>query len=51
MFRHVAVSSAGCKSTRYHQEIATRGTIYDMDTDDSDKLVVTVGQVGHYVQI
>jgi hypothetical protein len=36
---------SGCKASRYHQEIATRGTIYDMDIDASDKLVVTVGQV------
>lgn len=45
VFRNVAVTTAGCKSSRYHQEIATRGTIYDMDTDVSDKLAVTVGQV------
>lgn len=46
MFRNVAISAAGCKSSRYHQEIASRGTIYDMDTDPSDDHVITVGQVG-----
>lgn len=45
MFRDVAMTKSGCKASRYHQEIATRGTIYDMDIDASDKLVVTVGQV------
>jgi hypothetical protein len=45
VFRDVAVTLGGCKASRYHQEIATRGTIYDMDIDASDELVVTVGQV------
>lgn len=44
VFRDVAMTKSGCKASRYHQEIATRGTIYDMDIDASDKLVVTVGQ-------
>ncbi|KAG0610533.1 hypothetical protein M758_7G073100 [Ceratodon purpureus] len=44
VFRNLSMTSSGCKASRYHQEIATRGTIYDMDIDASDKLVVTVGQ-------
>lgn len=45
VFRNVEVTSSGCKASRYHQEIAMRGTLYDMDIDAADKLVVTVGQV------
>lgn len=45
MFRNVEVTSNGYKASRYHQEIAMRGTLFDMDVDASDKLVVTVGQV------
>lgn len=44
VFRNVEMTSSGCKTSRYHQEIAMRGTLYDMDIDASDKLVVTVGQ-------
>lgn len=45
VFRNVEVTLSGCKASRYHQEIAMRGTLYDMDIDASDKLVVTAGQV------
>jgi hypothetical protein len=45
VFRNVAASGAGCKSTRYHQELSPRGTFYDIDTDPCDKLAVAVGQV------
>lgn len=45
VFRNVEVTSNGCKASRYHQEIAMRGTLFDMDVDASNKLVVTVGQV------
>ena len=51
MFRNVAITAAGCKSSRYHQEIASRGTIYDMDTDPSDDHVITVGQVGVFAYV
>lgn len=51
MFRNVEVTSSGCKASRYHQEIAMRGTLYDMDIDASDKLVVTVGQVLHLLLV
>lgn len=51
MFRNVAITAAGCKSSRYHQEIASRGTIYDMDTDPSDDHVITVGQVGFFAYV
>ncbi|KAG0620057.1 hypothetical protein M758_4G185700 [Ceratodon purpureus] len=44
VFRNVAASGAGCKSTRYHQELSPRGTFYDIDTDPCDKLAVAVGQ-------
>ena len=45
MFRNVVASGAGCRSTRYHQELSPRGTFYDIDTDPCDKLAVAVGQV------
>eukprot|EP01018_Ginkgo_biloba_P034368 Gb_06105 [translate_table: standard] len=44
VFRNVSATDSGCKSTRYHQEVASRGTIYDMDIDPANKLAVTVGQ-------
>lgn len=44
VFRNIEATSAGVKSTRYHQEMACRGTVYDMDVDPSNKLAVTVGQ-------
>ncbi|KAG6549127.1 hypothetical protein Mapa_009353 [Marchantia paleacea] len=44
VFRNVVSSPTGCKSVRYHQEVAPRGTIYDLDVDASEKFVVTVGQ-------
>ncbi|KAJ7513335.1 hypothetical protein O6H91_24G001100 [Diphasiastrum complanatum] len=44
VFRHVIIADSGFRSARFHQEIASRGTIYDMDVDPSDKFVVTVGQ-------
>jgi WD40 repeat protein len=45
VFRNVTAMGAGCKSIRYHQETVPRGTIYDLDTDPSDKLAITVSQV------
>lgn len=45
VFRSVVKTGNDCKSIRYHQECAPRGTIYDMDIDRMDKLAVTVGQV------
>ncbi|KAL2652337.1 hypothetical protein R1flu_020465 [Riccia fluitans] len=44
VFRNVTSSSAGYKSVRYHQEVAARGTVHDLDVDASDKFVITVGQ-------
>lgn len=44
VFRNIATTDSGCKSTRYHQEIASRGTVFDMDIDPANKLAVTVGQ-------
>lgn len=45
VFRNVVASSSACKSTCYHQEMAPRGTIYDIDTEPSENLAVAVGQV------
>ncbi|KAL3677463.1 hypothetical protein R1sor_027411 [Riccia sorocarpa] len=44
VFRNVTASTAGYKSVRYHQEVAPRGTVYDLDVDATEKFVVTVGQ-------
>eukprot|EP00250_Pteridium_aquilinum_P034323 c7418_g1_i1 orf=2-772(+) len=44
VFRSIEWDCQDIKSTRYHQEIASRGTVYDLDIDTSKKLAVTVGQ-------
>ncbi|KAH9324663.1 hypothetical protein KI387_004841, partial [Taxus chinensis] len=44
VFRKIITTDLGCKSTRYHQELASYGTVYDMDIQPGNKLAVTVGQ-------
>ncbi|KAH7299658.1 hypothetical protein KP509_24G022800 [Ceratopteris richardii] len=44
VFRNIEYDCLDMKSLRYHQEMASRGTVYDLDVDASRKLVATVGQ-------
>ncbi|MCO5612306.1 hypothetical protein L7F22_066571 [Adiantum nelumboides] len=44
VFRKIEHDCMDIKSSRYHQEIASRGTVYDLDIDISKKLAVAVGQ-------
>jgi WD40 repeat protein len=45
VFRNLFPGPSGdIKSSRYHQEVASRGTLYDLDVDPGNKLVVTAGQ-------
>ncbi|GLJ41959.1 hypothetical protein SUGI_0868700 [Cryptomeria japonica] len=44
VFRNIVTTESGCKSTRYHQEVASHGTVYDMEIEPENNYVLTVGQ-------
>ncbi|EFJ35066.1 hypothetical protein SELMODRAFT_404876 [Selaginella moellendorffii] len=45
VFRHIESKDGCTRSSRYHQEVALRGTIYDMDLHPNEKFVVTAEQL------
>lgn len=45
VFRDVVETNSGYKILRRHQQLASQGTVYDMDIDPTMEVVITVGQV------
>ncbi|GAY50694.1 hypothetical protein CUMW_128700, partial [Citrus unshiu] len=44
VFRDVVETNSGYKISRRHQQLASQGTVYDMDIDPTMEVVITVGQ-------
>ncbi|KAJ4704500.1 mitogen-activated protein kinase-binding protein 1 isoform X1 [Melia azedarach] len=44
VFRDVAATNGAYKVSRRHQQLASHGTVYDMDIDPTMEVVITVGQ-------
>lgn len=45
VFRDVVETNSAYKISRRHQQLASQGTVYDMDIDPTMEVVITVGQV------